>query len=104
MKKLFMKKSGFYPWMKRMLKNLDIYGINISLTYDNRSTFQSLKGGLLTMATAVLILAYLANGITKVKDRVSNVSSMITYKSSIDDSDVYVVNTTNIDFMFQYVY
>ena len=52
------KKTKFSNKLVHLIKDMDMFGVPVSLTYKNDTHFKSLAGGMMTLLIRVAIIAY----------------------------------------------
>ncbi len=92
------KSSSFGSSLKRFLKNIDSYGIPVSLTYKNLPLIHSVTGGVATLLARLIVGVYIVLQCKAVIDKVYTVQSSILKRDQTVDKTMYNLTLDNFDF------
>ena len=84
--------------VNRIIKDMDIVGVPVSLTYKNDTHFKSLPGGIMTIVIRLGIIAYFVQQLILLFSNNSTITN--TYFRRDFNTDQTVYNLTKKDFNF----
>ena len=80
-----------------MIESCDLYGMPLTFSYKRSTSFRTTLGGILTILTRLLILAYLCYGTTAVYYRNNKIVSKSIYKDMAKDKTQIFLTPDNFD-------
>ena len=83
--------------LENMISYCDLYGMPMTFSFKNSSAFKTSFGGLITIFTRMLIVAYLGYGISAVYDKTNKIVSKNIYKDMAKDKTNIILTPDNFD-------
>ena len=80
------------------MKNIDRYGIPVSLTYKKQPVISSVMGGLFTILARVIVVVYLGIQCKGVLDKNYTVQTSLLKRDLTKDFTIYNLTADNFDF------
>jgi hypothetical protein len=81
-----------------MVKNVDSYGVPVSLTYKGDPQIKSLFGGIATILARTIVIAYFVYQCKWVFDRDFTLETSVMKRDLSKDDKMVLFNKTNFDF------
>ena len=92
------KSGGCLRSSKRFLKRIDSYGIPVGLTYKSEPEITSVVGGLATILTRAIVIAYLGAQCKGVFDKNYTIQTSLLKHDLTVDKTLYNLTKDNFDF------
>lgn len=83
--------------LQNFIKKQDMYGVPINLTYKNDNTYKTIQGGIVTMISRMIIVAFLLLHVKDLARRKNEIKRKAVYKDLVNDQEPYIMNTSTFD-------